>query len=417
MSDTPIAYRRFYSALVDDDAEELYEDAPCAYLSTWPDGTIVKVNRTFLSWTGFDWDTLVGQKRFQDLLAPGDRIFYETHIAPMLRMQGNVREIAVELTCRSGDRLPVLVWSALKTAPDGDPTMIRTALFDATERRAYERELLEARKQAEEAEERSAALARTLQESFVPPVLEPVPGLDIGGGYRPAGDGREVGGDFYDVFYIGDGVWTVVLGDVCGKGAGAAALTALARYTVRAEALRDPRPAAVLGRLHEAILSYRPSDFCTALLMTVEPRKEGVRLDLASGGHPLPLRLRADRTFDTLGEAGMLLGLLQGPAREDETFLLSPGDVVVLYTDGVTEARRESKLFGEEGLRTAVADASDHSAQVIADRIVAAALDFQGGHSRDDIAVVVMKALDHDDPGLEQPPPEDRIATGQAKRR
>lgn len=92
----------FYAALVEDDPEELYDNAPCAYLSTLPDGTIVKVNRTFLGWTGYDRASLVGHRRFQELLAPGDRIFHETHFSPLLRLQGQVREIAVEVVCRQG---------------------------------------------------------------------------------------------------------------------------------------------------------------------------------------------------------------------------------------------------------------------------------------------------------------------------
>ncbi|HEX2154628.1 MAG TPA: SpoIIE family protein phosphatase [Acidimicrobiia bacterium] len=387
----PPSDERFYTALVDDDPHELYEDAPCAYLSTQADGTIAKVNRTFLRWTGYDSASLVGRVRFQDLLAPGDRILYETHFDPLLRMQGAVREVAVDVVVRSGGLLPVLVWSALRQDGTGEPAMIRTALFDATERRAYERELLAARKQAESAEAQATALARTLQESFLPPVLEKVPGLDIGGGYRPAGDGSEVGGDFYDVFPIGEGEWAVVLGDVCGKGAAAAALTALARYTVRAEALRTAQPGAVLERLHEALLRYRPSDFCTAVFATLEPTASGFRFAVASGGHPLPLRHRSDGQIETLGTTGRLLGIVEGAARRETTVALSPGDTVVLYTDGITEAPRDGELFGDERLRALVDETADEPAEVIADRIVAAALDFQQGHSRDDIAVLVIK--------------------------
>jgi hypothetical protein len=124
---------------------------------------------------------------------------------------------------------------------DGHPQVIRTVVFDASERLAYERELLAARHRAEESEAR--VLTQTLQRSFLPPVIITVPGLDIGGAYRPAGDGTEVGGDFYDMFPTGPDTWGVVLGDVCGKGVSATVVTVLARYTVRAEALRmSPRP-------------------------------------------------------------------------------------------------------------------------------------------------------------------------------
>ena len=90
-------------------AEDLYENAPCGYLSASPDGTIVRVNATFLGWTGYTREALVGTRRFQDLLSPGGRIYHETHYAPLLRMQGSVREIAVDIVAADGRRLPVLV--------------------------------------------------------------------------------------------------------------------------------------------------------------------------------------------------------------------------------------------------------------------------------------------------------------------
>jgi sigma-B regulation protein RsbU (phosphoserine phosphatase) len=382
----------FYSALLEDDPEELYDNAPCAYLSTLPDGTIVKVNATFLAWTGFDREALIGIRRLQDLLAPGDRIFYETHYAPLLRMQGQVREIAVELVCRSGARLPALVNAVLKRDAEGAPVAVRTALFDATERRSYERELLAARRRAEESEARATALARTLQASFLPPAILPVPGLDIAGAYRPAGDGSEVGGDFYDVFETGRGAWAVVLGDVCGKGPEAAVVTALARYTVRAEALRTPYPSAVLAGLHETLVRYHPDQFCTAVLAILEPGAEGMRLVVTSGGHHLPVRLRGSGQFETVGTTGTILGMLDRPYLTDTTTFLRPGEIVVLYTDGVVEARREREFFDDDRLHAVIAEAAQsNSAQQVADAIVAAALEFQSGDARDDIAVVVIR--------------------------
>jgi len=386
-----VVEEEFYAALLEDDPEELYENAPCAYLSTAPDGTIAKVNATFLAWTGYRRDELIGIRRFQDLLAPGDRIFHETHVAPMLRLQGHVREIAVELVGRSGDRLPALVSSVLKRDGSGAPLAVRTAVFDATERRAYEQELLAARRRAEESEAKATALARTLQASFLPPAIMPVPGLDIAGAYRPAGDGSEVGGDFYDVFETGRGGWAVVLGDVCGKGPSAAVVTALARYTVRAEALRTPYPSAVLAALHESLVHYHPDQFCTAVFVVLEPGTGGMRMVACSGGHHLPLRLRASGEFETIGEIGMILGMLDRPLLTDTSTVLRPGEMVVLYTDGVVEARRGREFFEDERLRAAVAECAGGSAQQVADAIVAAALDFQSGDARDDIAVVVIR--------------------------
>jgi PAS domain S-box-containing protein len=126
-------------------AEELYEHAPCGYLSAEPGGRIVRVNETFLRWTGYAREELVGVKRFQDLLTAGGRIYHETHYAPLLRMQGHVRELAVDIVCADGRRLPMLINSVLLLDEAGRPQIVRTTLFDATERKLYERELLAAR--------------------------------------------------------------------------------------------------------------------------------------------------------------------------------------------------------------------------------------------------------------------------------
>jgi sigma-B regulation protein RsbU (phosphoserine phosphatase) len=356
------------AALVEN-AEELYDNAPCGYLSTLPDGTIAKVNATLLTWTGFAREELLG-RRFQELLPPGDRIFYETHFAPLLQMQGHVREIAVQLVCNDGRRLPVLVNSVLRYDGEGAPQVVRTAVFDATERRSYEEELLAARQQAEASEAKATALARALQATFLPPAIVSPPGLDIGGAYRPAGDGSEVGGDFYDVFETGRGTWAVVLGDVCGKGLSAAVVTSLARYTVRSEALRTPYPSAVLAGLHEVLVRYHPEQFCTAVFATLDRTAEGARLTIASGGHHLPMRRRTGGHVDTIGEIGTILGMLDTPRLTDTTTILRPGDVIVLYTDGVTEARRDGEFLDDRGLLGAIAGAEELDAQELADAIV-----------------------------------------------
>src|SRR5215212_8745163 len=149
------AFDAFAAALVEDDAEQLYERAPCGYLSTTPDGGIVKVNETFLALTGYRRDDLVGKRTFASLLTGGGRIYHETHYAPMLRMQSSARGIALDLVAADGRRLPVLVNSVLARDDDGRPVVVRTAVFDATERREYERELLRAKQRAEASEARA----------------------------------------------------------------------------------------------------------------------------------------------------------------------------------------------------------------------------------------------------------------------
>jgi PAS domain S-box-containing protein len=135
--------------LLEERSDDLYERAPVAYMSTLLDGTFVKVNETLLRWTGHERDDLLHAKRLHDLLAPGARIYYETHYAPLLQLQGEVREVAVELLRADGSRLPVLLNSTLVRDDSGEPRVVRTTCFDASERRRYERELLRARADAE----------------------------------------------------------------------------------------------------------------------------------------------------------------------------------------------------------------------------------------------------------------------------
>jgi sigma-B regulation protein RsbU (phosphoserine phosphatase) len=382
----------FYNALLDDDAQELYDNAPCGYLSLLPDGTIIKANRTFLSWTGYESATLIGRRHFSSLLAPGDRIFYETHLAPMLRMQGRVREIAVELVLDDGRRLPVLANAVTKSDRAGEPSIVRVAVFDATERRAYERELLAARQRAEESEARLTALAQTLQASLLPPVIPQPAGLEIGGGYRPAGDGSVVGGDFYDVFETAGGGAVILLGDVVGKGAQAAVLTSLARHTVRTTALHQPDATQVLATVAEAFLRYQPDSYCTIILLVLDPPPRRTAT-VATGGHHLPILRHADGTFERPGRTGQIIGMLREPELGEAIVELAPGDLMVLFSDGVVEARRGRELFEDERLQAVIDAVADRPAQEIADHIVAAALDFQDGDARDDIAVVAWKVL------------------------
>lgn len=164
----PVDGQGQFSVLLEDSAEDLYEHAPCGYLSTLLDGQIAKVNTTLLDWLGYERGDLVGRKHFSDLLSVGGRLYHETHFAPLLRMQGEISGIALELKAADGSRLPVLVTSTVKTGSDGQPLLIRTTLFDARERRAYETELLRARQEAERERERLKRLNTTLQKTLLP---------------------------------------------------------------------------------------------------------------------------------------------------------------------------------------------------------------------------------------------------------
>jgi len=235
--------------------------------------------------------------------------------------------------------------------------------------------------------------ARTLQSSLLPPGLPSIEGLELAARYRAAGEGNEVGGDFYDVF-AWDDVFAVVIGDVCGKGPTAAAITALARYTLRAVTLHEHTPSATLQTLNDAMLRQLSGDqFCTVALGRVEPLGEGrFRVLLSLGGHPPPLVLRASGRVDPLAQQGTLLGVLERPHLSDAAHVLEPGDTLLLYTDGVTEARVRSWELGEEGLVSLLEGCEGQGAAEIVETIERAVVGVQAGEPRDDIALLALRA-------------------------
>ncbi len=251
------------------------------------DGTIVRVNRTFEALTGHRREALVGASRFQDLLAPGDRIYHDTHHLPMLHLRGAVREIAVEVVRPDGSRLPALVNSVVRRDRGGAARGIRVSVFDATERRRYERGLLEAGRH-----ERDVALE--LQRGLLAGDLPSAPGLEIGVAYRPGVSGLEAGGDWYDAFWLEEGAGVaLVVGDVVGRGIGAAATMGQLRSAVRALAVGRPEPGALVDALEG--YSRRHAVGRLATLVYADLDLAGGRLRFACAGHPPPVLVPAGR--------------------------------------------------------------------------------------------------------------------------
>lgn len=372
------------------DPLDLFDRAPCGYIVTDHEGTIVLANATFLEWGGYEGDDLVGKKRLVDLLTPGGRIYHETHYAPLLRMQGFVREIAVDFVAQDGRRIPAIITATIHRGPT-DEDVIRIAILDAADRRGYEQELLRARREAELSEGRAHELARILQASFIPPTAPSIPGLDIGGAFRPAGAGNEVGGDFYDVFEVSEGAWSLVIGDVRGKGAKAATVTALARYTTRAAAIQVTKPRRVLELLNAAMLRQIPDTFCTCAYARMVVQDGSASVTFACGGHPLPILSAADSKPVAVGRPGTLIGVLDDAEMHDATVTLRSGDVLTFFTDGVTEGRQDDDFFGEEKLKEVLDGYRVRPAQEIVDALVDEVVAFQSGRPRDDIAVVAIK--------------------------
>jgi sigma-B regulation protein RsbU (phosphoserine phosphatase) len=240
-----------------------------------------------------------------------------------------------------------------------------------------------------------AELARTLQESLLPPRLPEIPGLRVAARYVAGGTGAEVLGDFYDVFPSVRTSWGLVVGDVCGKGVPAAKSTALARYTLRAEAHRHGRPSLILAALNQALLDWLTDDprFLSAIYATVRPTPAGASVQVSSAGHPLALVRRGDGRVQTFGQPGTLLGVLPDPDLHDSRTSLRPGDSLILFTDGVTEARRpvDRDLYGDDRLHDLVVGLADRPAADMADAIQEAVLVFSGGEISDDTAVLILQ--------------------------
>ena len=367
-----------------------YDHAACGLLTTDRDGLILEVNETLLGWLGATRDELVGRRRFNDLLSGGGRIYYETHYAPLLVMQGWAREIAFDLVCADGSRLATLVNARLDDI-EGQQ-VVYVAVFSATERRMYERELLIAKEHAEQSEEHARVLARTLQETLLPHDLPMVPGLEIAAVYLPAGAGHEIGGDFYDVFQIARDDWVLALGDVEGKGVEAAVVTALVRYTIRAASI-EHEPADVLRIVNDVLLRSKSPRYCTAVILRCRRVGGSWVVTIGSGGHPLPILAGHDEVRP-VGRHGSLLGMLDEVDFADVEISLREADLLVAYTDGVTEARQGSTLLGEEVVGEMAKRFIDQPAGSVLDEIVNEALRFGGTPNTDDIAAIAIRIDD-----------------------
>ncbi|MFL5992488.1 MAG: SpoIIE family protein phosphatase [Rubrobacteraceae bacterium] len=238
-------------------------------------------------------------------------------------------------------------------------------------------------------------IARTLQRSLLPRLAE-IPGIEVGVEYLPMGQENEVGGDFYDLIHTEGKRCLAVIGDVCGKGATAAAVTALTRYTIRAVAMREDEPSTVLRGLNEAMLRQLGDDqFCTVACARLEPAPGGFELDVARGGHPAPLLVRADGYIEAVVPAGRALGVFLDPGLAVQKVRLGPGDAAVFYTDGITEARGpDGSFFGERRLRDLLRACAGLDARGIAEKMRDVTLEFGEGNLRDDLALLVLRVLE-----------------------
>ena len=346
--------------------------------------------RTAARLRAYEPDRLNPDQGLGRVMRTGESQLY-TDIPDELLVGAAVDEEHLRLLREVGMRAVLIVPLMVRDRAIGALTMV-----EAESRRSFDRGDLEFAEQiaaraalavesARLYSERSA-IARTLQDSLLPEAIPEIPGWELAALYRPAGQESEVGGDFYDFWEI-DGEWLMVIGDVTGKGVGAAAVTSLVRHTARAASEFDPRPAQVLARIDAALRRSPTVSLCTALCMRIAP--DGATL--AVGGHPPPMRVGEDGVSE-IGEHGTLLGALARTRWPETRIELRPGETLVAFTDGVTDTVGDDGVrWGADRLRAALAEARGLAPSEIGTRLLEKLDDFQVGAQADDTAVVIMR--------------------------
>jgi serine phosphatase RsbU (regulator of sigma subunit) len=271
----------------------------------------------------------------------------------------------------------------------------RPRLFDEDERRfvlALAAQTAQALDRAQLSEQR-LEFSRRLQLSLLPRRLNPPPHVDVAAVYHALGDGTELGGDIYDMWPISDECWGLTVADASGTGPEAAALTAMVRFSLRALATVDASPESVVETLNRALLGAEPGGFegerfCTAIFGVLVPGPT-TTVALAGGGHPAPIVRRAEGAVEEIPVGGSLLGVFHDVTFGSAAVTLAPGDTLVLYTDGVIEARHHDVMFGTDGVKAAIRSAP-RGASETASAIEAAVLQHTGGVVSDDLAALVI---------------------------
>ena len=276
----------------------------------------------------------------------------------------------------------------LLTDPSGRRAGTLVVLRDVTQR-------VRDQEQLEQVLEDRSRVAAVLQASMVPRRLPDVPGVELASRYEPAGDGGEIGGDFLDVFPLVEGRWAFVLGDVSGKGAEAAAVSAAARYTLRALARPDVGPAETLREVNGRLTAHGDSErHCTIVHGHLRPPSGptgSMSVTLCLAGHPPPLVLRTTGTVEEVGELGTALALFDDPELHDVTFELAPGEVLCAFTDGLVEARRDGELFEVERVAGLLRRRAHLRTEELAAALLAAVREFDGDRLSDDLALLLVR--------------------------
>jgi serine phosphatase RsbU (regulator of sigma subunit) len=249
-----------------------------------------------------------------------------------------------------------------------------------------------ARLRAEEASRRHASLAQTLQQSLLPPRLPLVAGLDVSARYRWAGVGDEIGGDFYDLLRLDDDRWCAVLGDISGKGVGAARATALVRYTLRTAARSVPELPMLAGVLNEALLEDSLDRYCTLVLAAGQAGRPG-SVSLLLAGHPYPLVVDGDGRWAEVGVPNLPVGMFADAIFEPSTVEVPTGSKLLLFSDGLVDVRRPNGTFDSTLLAETLPRLAGTDAEGLTAGLEAEAVRRQGGLPHDDIAILALAPL------------------------
>lgn len=361
-----------------------------AHLELAADGTITAVDGTFLGWTGRRSEDLVGRTPFSALLTAGGRIYHETHFAPLLLLQGEVRDVAFDVVRDDGTPLAVIVNAVLSRDATGRPDRIDVTVLDATVRRGYERELQRARRHAEQSEREVRDIAEALQRSLLERIELTTPTVAVETRYLPAVDRLEVGGDWHDAFLLeGGGAVGVSVGDVVGKGIGAACAMGQVRSALRALAGVGDGPGAVVRAVDRFVRTVPDAYASTAVYAVLDLTT--LELRYTAAGHPPPILVRADGRSEQLwGGRSAPIGTL-GPdrTRPEATVALAAGDRLVLYTDGLCERRGRGPDEGFDLVAHHAARLAPLPLGAMADGLVEAMLDHDD--VRDDTCVLVLE--------------------------
>ena len=239
--------------------------------------------------------------------------------------------------------------------------------------------------------EEHARITRVLEENLRPPALPVVPGVELATSFRSSAEHLEIGGDFYDV-HGEDDDWLLVLGDVCGKGVDAAVLNSRARQSIRTAARFHRSPGQILGTLNEVIYDESSDRFVTVVCARLRPRPDGsVSVTVAVAGHPAPLVVRADGTVEQPAVSGRLAGAIRhSDGYQEVTFDIAPGDALVMFSDGIYEARGDGGLYGMDRLRDVLGAYAGAGAIAICEAVEQDVVEHLGGLGHDDMTALVV---------------------------